>query len=315
MNLQLDQIIYTKIDRILKTYGLSAEMIRMIQTSLNADSPTGELFKWVHLTRMSCECTGGNAEAALPGGIGMEFFALAADIFDDIQDKDHEDLPWRRIPEANAINLANCLLMLSFDAIAAIPNDKIYREICTVLQRMGVTASNGQFMEFLYTGSPQVSLEQYFDMVRQKSGSITACACKMGAILGEATEPLAGSMAEFGLNFGIMNQIRNDLNDFLHFEKKKDFVSNKKTLPYVYLSHTLKGEIAKQFKGLTQCNSGGSQAFGDKEKQQLKQIAVEEGVAQYCTVMFEIYRQKAQEILESIPVSGRQKEKMIQLVG
>jgi len=314
VNLQLDRIIYTKIDRILKTYALSAEMVRMIQTSLNADSPTGELFKWVHLTGMSCECTGGDVEAALPGGIGMEFFALAADIFDDIQDKDHDDLPWCRIPEANAINLANCLLMLSFEAIAAIPDDRVYREVCTVLQRMGITASNGQFQEFLYADSQQVSLEQYFDMVRQKSGSITACACKVGAILGNATEPLAELMAEFGLNFGIMNQIRNDLNDFLDFEKKKDFVSNKKTLPYVYLSHTLKGEIAGQFKRLTQCNSGGSQAFGDEEKQQLKQIAVEEGVAQYCTVMFEIYRQKAREILQAIPVPEKQKGKMIKLV-
>lgn len=315
MKFQLDQVILAEINKILEASGLNQEMRRIIQVSLNADSPTGELFKWVHLTSMSCECTGGDTEAALPGGIGMEFFSLAADIFDDIQDKDHDDLPWRRIPEANAINLANCLLMLSFEAIAAIPDDRIYRKVCTALQCMGVTASNGQFLEFLYTGSPQVSLEQYFDMVRQKSGSITSCACKLGSILGKAKEPLVKSMVEFGFNFGIMNQIRNDLNDFLDFEKKKDFISNKKTLPYVYLCHTLKGEIAGQYKRLTQCHNGGSQAFGDEERYLLKRIADEEGVTQYCSVMFEIYRQKAREILERIPVPEKQKEKMINLVG
>ncbi|WP_368292367.1 polyprenyl synthetase family protein [Dehalobacter sp. TBBPA1] len=315
MILQPDQVIDAEIIRILRSSGLCLEMGRIIQASLNADSPTGELFRWAHLTSMCCECIGGETETALPGAISMEFFALAADIFDDIQDRDHDDLPWRQIPEANAINLANCLLMLSFEAIAAIPDDRIYREVSTALQRMGTTASNGQFLEFLYTDSQRVSLEQYFDMVRQKSGSITACACKIGAILGNATETLAESMAKFGLNFGIMNQIRNDLNDFLDFEKKKDFVNNKKTLPYVYLCHTLKGETAGQFKRLTQCYTGESQAFRDKEKHLLKQIATEEGVAQYCSVMFEIYRQKAREILETIPVPEKQKEKMINLVG
>jgi len=300
---------------MLATSGLSAELGRMIKASLNADNPTGELFRWAHLTSMSCEFLGGDAVSALPGGIGMEFFALAADIFDDIQDKDHDELPWRRIPEANAINLANCLLMLSFEAVATIPDDRIYRKACTALHHMGTMASNGQFLEFLYTDSPEVSLEQYFDMVRQKSGSITACACEMGAILGEAPNPLVGSMAEFGLHFGIMSQIRNDLNDFLDFEKKKDFICNKKTLPYVYLLHTLKDQRAEQFTRLTQYNGQKSQTFGVKEKEQLKRIVAEEGVVQYCTVMFEIYRQKAKKILEGIPVPQRQKEKMIKLVG
>ncbi|MCM1565029.1 MAG: polyprenyl synthetase family protein [Dehalobacter sp.] len=313
MNFQLDQNIFAEIDRIMEATKLSAEMCQMIQNSLNADSSTGELFKWAYLATMSCECTGGKPETALPGAIAMEFFALAADIFDDIQDQDHDDLPWRKISEAKAISLANCLLMLSDEAISEIQDDRIYREISKTIHRAGVIASDGQFREFLYADCDQISLEQYFEIVKRKSGSLTSCACEIGAILGGASDSIKELLAEFGQNFGIMNQIRNDLNDFLDFQKKHDFTNNIKTLPYVYLLHTVKEvgqfHLRKKGKGYR------SQQLLDNEKELLKRTSDEEGVSQYCTVMFEIYRHIADEILERLPVPEKQKEKMKKLVG
>ncbi len=314
MNLQLDQIFFREIDNILTRVRLDAEMERLIRISLNADSPTGELFRWAHLTRMSCECAGGKQEAALPGAIGMEFFALALDIFDDVQDRDNENMPWRQITDAQAINLAICLLMLSDEAISAIPNSRLFREVAATLHRTGICASNGQFREFLYDGRQQVSFEQYFEMAEQKAGSLTACACRIGAILGGAEEPVIHALEQFGINLGILNQIRNDLNDFLDFSRKNDFVNNKKTLPYVYLLNTLKGEAAKRFEELTQRRGEGAYRAGDREREYVRQLAAEEGVAPYCTVMFEIYCQKAREILEGIPVPEKHKENMKELV-
>jgi competence protein ComQ len=314
MKFQLDQLIFQKIDRIIGTAGLSAEMEQMIRNSLNADCPTGELFKWAYLTCMSCECAGGEPEEALPGAIAMEFFALAADILDDIQDRDNDDMPWRRIPEANAINLATCLLMLSFTAIAEIKDDGIYRKLCTALQRTGTAASNGQFREFLYAGETQVPLEQYFELAGQKAGSLTACACKLGAVSAGASEETVTLLADFGRNFGIMNQIRNDLKDFLNFETKKDFINNKKTLPYVYLLHVLKNKENAEFNKLI-LEKNFTKKFGEKEKDRLRQITAEEGVAQYCAVMFDLYRKEAGENLKKILVPEKMKEKMKELVG
>ncbi|CDX00137.1 Geranylgeranyl pyrophosphate synthase-like protein [Desulfitobacterium hafniense] len=314
MNLQLDQIFFREIDIVLAKARLDAEMERLIRVSLNADSPTGELFRWAHLTRMSCECVGGELEAVLPGAIGMEFFALALDIFDDVQDQDNENMPWRQLPDAQAINLAICLLMLSEESISTIPNNRMFKEVSTILHRTGICASNGQFQEFLYDGRQQVSFEQYFEMAGQKAGSLTACACQIGAALGGAEETVVHALEQFGLNLGILNQIRNDLNDFMDFFRKNDFINSKKTLPYVYLLNTLKGEAAERFKELTQRCVKGEQGFGEKEREYVRQLAAEEGVALYCTVMFEIYCQKAREILEGIPVPEKHKENMKELV-
>lgn len=313
MNVQLDHVIAAKINEILIRAQLSPEMLQIIKSSLNADSKTGELYKWAHLTLLSCECVSGIPELALPGAIAMELFALAADIFDDIQDQDNTELPWRKLPDANAVNLATCLLMLGYEAVSTIPDNGLFREVNIILNRTGITASEGQFQEFLFDSREKVTLEQYFEVVKRKSGSLTACACKIGAILGGASEDLVLQLEQFGINFGIMCQIRNDLYDFLNFETKKDFINNRKTLPYVYLLSILK-EQPDRFFELTQMANKGANQLGDKERDYLEQIARDEGVVHYCIVMYEIFRQKSMEIIKAIPVPEKRKEKMIKLV-
>jgi len=221
MSLQFDQTISTEINEILTRAQLNAELLHLIKSTLNAEGKTGELFPWANLTLLSCECISGEPEFALPGAIGMELFALAADIFDDIQDQDNDELPWRKLSNANALNLAICLLMLSYEAVSNIPDNGRFREVSTILNRTGISAIDGQFQEFQYDSREQVTLEQYFELVKRKSGSLTACACKIGATLGGASESLVLQLEQFGTNLGIMSQIRNDLNDFLDFEQKK----------------------------------------------------------------------------------------------
>ncbi len=112
-----------------------------------------------------------------------------------------------------------------------------------------------------------------------------------------------------------MSQISNDLNDFLDFNRKKDFVKNKKTLPYVYLLNILQGESAERFGKLTRIEDNEKNKLGNIEQEFLKRITIDEGVVQYCKVMYEIFRQKAMEIIMAIPVPEKRKEKMIKLVG
>lgn len=312
----INQAISEGINVILDRAQLSSEMLQIIKTSLNVDSKNnGKMFKWAHLTLLNCECVGGEIGFALSGAIAMELAALAADIYDDIQDQDNDDLPWRQIPIANAMNLAICLSMLSLDAIATLSNDKdgrLYREISQILSDMWITASDGQLQEILLDTCEEVTLNQYFEIVKRKSGSLASCACKIGAILGGASKSIIIQLEQFGINFGIMSQIRNDLNDFLNFEKKNDFVKNRKTLPYVYLLNVLEGNSAEQFNKLTQMTEEVSLINDGQER--LRQLVITEGVVPYCTVMYEIFRQKAMKFLNLIPVMENQKEKMIKLV-
>ena len=119
MSLQLEHTISTEINEILSRTQLNAEMLHLIKSALNIESKSGELFQWANLTLLSCECVSGVSEVALPGAIAMELFALAADIFDDIQDQDNDDLPWRKLSNANALNLAICLPRVAVKPLAS----------------------------------------------------------------------------------------------------------------------------------------------------------------------------------------------------
>ena len=248
----------------------------------------------------------------------MELSALAADIFDDIQDQDNDDLPWRQIPTANALNLAICLSNLSTDAVSLLSDDdkncRFYREVVHILSQMWATASDGQFQEVLFDTREQITLDQYFELVKRKSGSLTGAACKIGATLGDAEPSVVLQLEQFGVNLGVMSQIRNDIKDFLNFDKKKDFVKNRKTLPYVYLLNILQGKKAEQFRELIFTEGEGQKRFGREKQRYLKELMVNDGAVHYGRVMYDIFRQSSMEILKAIPVPSKFKEKMIKLV-
>jgi len=311
---KLDKVISAKIDEILVEADLSEALFLTIKSSLSVENKHGERFKWAHLTLLACQLVSDKLEDALPGAVAMELFALAADIFDDTLDQDNDSLPWRKLPDSQAINLAICLLALSFQAALSLTDNKRAQEIGRVFSLAGIHASDGQFQESLQTYCEKVALQEYFDVVSKKSGSLTGCACKIGSLLGGAPQAVVSQLEQFGVNLGVMSQVQNDLNDFLDLENKKDFVERRKTLPYVYLDSTLEGEKAELFNQLKLAATE-SLGFGHQEQQSLRELVLTEGAVQYCMVVYEMFRQTARGILKSIPVPQKRKGKLISIVG
>jgi len=98
-------------------------------------------------------------------------------------------------------------------------------------------------------------------------------------------------------------------------ETKSDFVKRRKTLPFVYLLYVLNEIQAEELKCLSSLAIKGLDEFGSKEREQLKELVVNEGTIHYCSVIHEMYKQRAMEILDGILISEKSKEKLIQLVG
>ncbi|MDR3288456.1 MAG: polyprenyl synthetase family protein [Peptococcaceae bacterium] len=311
----MDQTITAKIEEILTRAKLSPEMLNIIHDSFQVDLRKEEPYRWAHLTLMSCECANGAAADALPGAVAMEFFALAADIYDDVQDQDNDELPWRKIANANAVNLATCLLTLSYEALTDIADPKLFRAVSMALNRTGTRAIDAQFVEFLYDSNEKITLDEYFDLIKRKSGSLTTCACEIGALISGASAQAVRQFAQLGEHWGIMCQIKNDLNDFLDFERKRDFMNNRKTLPYVYLLSVLTGESAAQFMELTRSARREGRQFKQEGREALRKMAAEEGAGHYCKVMYEMFRQEAEKVLNDIAVPEERKGKLRRMIG
>ncbi len=312
--MNLDQLVAGEITLLLAESGLSVDVVTIINSWLDYNTGEKGRFAFAQLTLAICDSVGGVLEVALKGAIAMELYALAADILDDIQDQDNHDLPWRKVPSAQAINLATCILVLSYTALSRLLEHSQFENVSNVLNQMGLQACDGQFQEFTNDSKESITLEEYFSTIMKKSGGLTAGACKIGAILGGTHQTFINQLEHFGMNLGVMNQIKNDFADFLNIDTKNDFARGRKTLPFVYLLNVLDEEDVETFKALSSMANKGLDMFGLQERDQLSKIVMNEGTTHYCCVMYELYKQRAIAALDNIPFINNRKEKLMKFV-
>lgn len=96
-----------------------------------------------------------------------------------------------------------------------------------------------------------LSEEEYLKIIRDKTASLMAASCWLGAHLVEAKEDIVEALSNFGLNFGLSFQIVDDCLDIMgkeEYEGKslgQDLEMGKLTLPLVYLLRFLPEEDKK----------------------------------------------------------------------
>lgn len=313
--MKTEQQIIQGIERLLSASGLAGEMTSTITEWIKGENKPGEKqYPWAKFV-----FTVGNAfhatwDESLHGAVAMELYALAADIFDDIEDQDNNALPWRQVPAAQAINMASCLLLLSFKALGTMKNPGHYRLANAVFQEMGIAACEGQFQEFHDEKQITVTFDQYFDTIRKKSGALTAGACQLGAVLAGCSENMVHELGQFGEKLGMISQIKNDLQDFFRFETKSDFSQGKKTLPLVYLASVLKENSGEEWHDLCSLALRNRPEPDPEEKDRLRQLLIREGVVHYGSVICAWLTRQAVEILDTMEITKEQRGTLITLV-
>ena len=316
-SISVEQQIAGGIERFLAESGSAGHLSGIVLEWVRAENkPGGKQYPWGNLLFTIGDVFSDNQETIVQVAVAMELYALAADIFDDIEDQDNDELPWRTIPAAQAINTANLILFLSFKALAAINDQALYRQANDIFQTMGITACHGQNQEFLYEGQDAITLAQYFDTARKKSGALTAGACKLAGVLAGCDTSLILDLDKFGQNLGIISQIKNDLQDLFRVEAKSDVRLGKKTLPLVYLGNILKQNKAKTEELHQLCSPARRKGaeFGPAETERLRRFVIQEGAAHYCSVICACFKQEAVEILDTMNIAEEQKRKLIALV-
>ncbi|WP_310600344.1 polyprenyl synthetase family protein [Desulfobulbus sp.] len=101
---------------------------------------------------------------------------------------------------------------------------------------------NGEFVQLRLIGDAVTKEQQYFDVIRQKTGNLIASTCALGALFAGADEVRLRALSAYGDLIGAAFQVVDDLLDFqgdpANTGKKtgNDFAEGKMTLP---LLHTL----------------------------------------------------------------------------
>lgn len=214
------------------------------------------------LTLLAAQVRDPKPERHLELAAYMELIHVATLIHDDVVD----NAQTRRGVNATAVDFGNRISVLAGDYLFAwifknvtetypppIPNilSAVLAEIC-----------DGEVLQLRSLGELSLSQDAYVEIVAKKTASLFAASAECGAIAGGASAREVRALREFGLNYGIAFQMRDDLLDVtadaatLGKPVGNDLAEHKMTIPLILALKTdgadLSGMVGRFYEGREQ---------------------------------------------------------------
>ncbi|MDD4955466.1 MAG: polyprenyl synthetase family protein [Candidatus Omnitrophica bacterium] len=183
--------------------------------------------------------SGNNTEESIKLASILEIFHAASLIHDDIIDnaslRRGKAPLYRKDGAITGLLYGDWLFANGFSQLAKFNNPEIYREITEALAK----TLAGELHQRYRRNCLSLDEQEYVSIIRDKSGSLFAAACKTGALINGLEKKYAERAYSFGLNVGIAYQILDDTSDYLNLGKDKqafkDLEESVVTLPLIYL--------------------------------------------------------------------------------
>lgn len=230
---------------------------------------------------------------------GIELLILSFDIYDDLEDKDNGNAVWMKIDSSIALNAVTALYTLSIQVMCQASHEpKFSQEILN----FALQSIQGQHDDIV--NAPQTE-EACLEMIKNKSGALTALPCVMGVML--ATGKYHPIVASYSYELGIIAQIENDYQGLFYLNN--DFVQKKNTLAYLYLNkrfNEASEEILHWYKNIN--------LFLSLNPKFIKQKLTEAGVMQYLLVMKHLSLQKFKKQIIQLELDESKKQKLISVL-
>jgi geranylgeranyl pyrophosphate synthase len=195
---------------------------------------------------LCCEELGGDADKALHFATAVEILHNMLLVHDDLEDGDRirRDAPtvWVEFGVENAINVGDYMLGRAYSAIqqSPLPGETILR-LLEAFTRAFERTCQGQALDMNRRGQEDLTVEQYLDMVRRKTGDYLALGMVGGAIIAGLSEKGVDRIRELGSNMGPAFQVRDDLIDLTQGKGRGGAVGNdiKEGKPSILYAHAL----------------------------------------------------------------------------
>lgn len=191
------------------------------------------------LMMLSARLCGYDKDDAATFAILFEYLHTATLLHDDLVDYASVR---RGKPVANAI-WGNASAVLTGDFLLARASSLAVKtqkmEILEILARITEDMSQGELHQLSRKGDPELSEEEYLQIIRNKTAVLMQGACLSGAILAGASRTEMQAMSDYGINLGMAFQMTDDLLDYVSDSKQlgkavgADLREGKFTLPLI----------------------------------------------------------------------------------
>lgn len=187
------------------------------------------------LALMACDLFGGKNEDVLQPALGLEVFHNFTLLHDDLMDEAdrRRDKPTvHKLWNPNVAILSGDAMLICAYQLVAKAKDKAILEL---FSRTALEICAGQQYDMEFESRPDVTEEEYIEMIRLKTAVLLACALKVGAMIGGASAADADALYDYGIHIGLAFQLQDDLLDVYGDPKTfgknigGDILCNKKT--------------------------------------------------------------------------------------
>ncbi|ARW00037.1 Competence regulatory protein ComQ [Bacillus subtilis subsp. subtilis] len=230
---------------------------------------------------------------------GIELLILSFDIYDDLEDQDNGSAVWMKIDSSIALNAVTALYTLSIQVMCQASHEP---EFSQEILNFALQSIQGQHDDIVNV--PQTE-EACLEMIKNKSGALTALPCVMGVML--ATGKYHPIVASYSYELGIISQIDNDYKGLFYLNN--DFVQKKNTLAYLYLKKQF-NDASAELLSLYQK----PEEFVSINTKALKRKLTEAGVIQYLLVMKHLSLQKIKNEMSQLKLEEDKTEKLLSVM-
>ena len=264
------------------------------------------------LVAIACEMFGKSSEAVENAAVAIEIFHNFTLLHDDLMD----DSPTRRNKptvhvkwNANtAILSGDAMLIKAYEFLAKIP-EKYWAKVLPVFTQTALEVCEGQQFDMDFETKDNVTIDQYFRMIRLKTAVLLACSLKTGAIIADASERDQRLIYDLGIAIGMAFQLKDDyLDTYGTFETLgkrigDDILSRKKTFLLLTALNNADGNQREHLRTILNSTS----IADDRKIAEVTEIYNRLNVAKICEEEINSYYCEAGKLLAEISVADEAK--------
>lgn len=263
------------------------------------------------------ELLGGKISDTLPAAAALEIFHNFTLAHDDIMDNSMLRRGKKTINSKwdnnTGILSGDVMLIISYEVLSQYQDSK-YIHLSKKLTEISRLVCEGQQADMDFASKNDITENEYFEMIKNKTAVLIGCSFMFGGIVAEANDLNTNLLYEIGLNLGIAFQLEDDLLDCFGDQEKfgkkigGDIIEKKKTLLYLFTNSNLEPKKKLEFENIFNSNE-----IAESEKiNSIKLFYETSGALKYVKNKVKVYFDKADQLINKLELDNDTKRKLNQ---